>query len=396
MFKLKYILIIAVLIVSCTKSTTTNVKEKIFFMDDFGQGISIDKWDLINSPKIQVVESNDPNHGKVLSLHPGAPVHALIKGSGSWAGIKIEGDVLFPEDEHNYMGLIYNYNVRGTRVDYGCIYIKGNGSYIRVNPHRDYQVSRTIYEEYKTVLSGNSAIIIGKWQHFKAEVMGSICHFYVGDMETPKVTFRFFEFSSGRLGFEPRIYGSHCWLDNITVRSIDEFSYKGPILPPHILYKPRRLISKWDVIGPFRRRKAEIEKDPYSPGKVYPVYKRQYTWKPFNVDGRGCVVSGRIFEFAGQKWLAYFHSEIFADRKKTVKIQFSTTNGLTVWLNGHPVGEVEPTYNAWYDFWENPAHKGGELEVKLEEGVNHLLIRAKGVGRKYSGDGFFAHIDTKD
>jgi hypothetical protein len=182
------------------------IGNKISFQDDFEKGM--DKWDLVNPPKVRIIESGDSGHGKVLALYAGAPVHALIKDSERWTNIKIEGDVLFPENEHNYMGLIYNYNVNGSRADYGCIYIKGNGSYIRVNPHRDYQVSRTIYEEYKTALTGLSAIIPGQWQHFKAEIMGSICHFYVGDMETPKITFNFHEYTSGQVGFEPRVYGS--------------------------------------------------------------------------------------------------------------------------------------------------------------------------------------------
>jgi hypothetical protein len=326
-------------------------------------------------------------------LYAGAPVHALVKGSEGWTNIKVEGDVLFPENEHNYMGLIYNYNVRGPRVDYGCIYIKGNGSYIRVNPHRDYQVSRTIYEEYKTALTGDSAITTGKWQHFKAEIMGPVCHFYVGDMKIPKVTFNFLEFSSGRVGFEPRIRGSECWLDNISIESISRFNYKGPILPAGIHYNPDRLITQWNAIGPFRRCKEKIEKDGYLPGKTYSFNNKKYKWQKLEADGRGCVVSGRLYEFGNYKWFAYFHTEIPSAVQKNVKLQFASTNALTVWLNGSPIGKIKPTYNAWHDFRELPGHKEGELDARLEKGTNHLLIFAEGVGNKYTGDGFFARIE---
>jgi hypothetical protein len=39
-------------------------------------------------------------------------------------------------------------------------------------------------------------------------------------------------------------------------------------------------------------------------------------------DGRGCVKSGRVFEFASQRWFVYFHSKIVSPKKKSVKIEF--------------------------------------------------------------------------
>ena len=50
------------------------------------------------------------------------------------------------------------------------MYVKGNGSYIRVNPWRDGNVSRLLYEEYKTNLEEDQAIKIGEWHTFKMEV----------------------------------------------------------------------------------------------------------------------------------------------------------------------------------------------------------------------------------
>lgn len=378
-------------IVSSIGLKADNLKE-IFFSEDFENGL--DKWDLNNPAKLPIIDSGNEEHGKVLGLYPGGHnVHALIKNSDHWTNFKIEGDVLFPENEHNYLGVIYNYNVRGTRIDYGCIYIKGNGSYVRVNPHRDGHVSRVLHEEYRTALKGDSAIVTGDWQHFKMEVMGSVCHFYVGDMETPKLTFEFHEFSSGRAGFEPRVSGSECWIDNVSVSAISEFNYHGPGLPAGIDYQPDKLITNWNVLGPFRRRNEQIEKDIYSPDQSYAESKRSYRWMPFTADGRGCVVSGKIIEWQSARNYAYFHSEIVAENSKKVKLQFSTTNDLQVWLNGKPTGKIERKQFAWYDFRENPEHKVDELDVTLVKGTNHLLILDKGLGFKgYSGDGFYAKV----
>jgi hypothetical protein len=201
------------------------------FEDDFETGLS--GWEVSDPAAITIVDSEDPDHGKVLRLAPaGARLHALIRGSEEWGAYRVEGEVLFPTDEHNYLGLIYHFREGGRRVDLGSLYIKGNGSYIRVNPRRDWNPARMLYEEYRTALTGQDAIVIGEWQRFAAEVAGPVCHLYVGDLTTPKVTFGLYEADSGRLGFKPRVVGGPVWLDNVRVTGIGRLSYSGPRLPP--------------------------------------------------------------------------------------------------------------------------------------------------------------------
>ncbi len=367
--------------------------QNISFFDDFEKGLN--KWTVTNPAKIKIIDSGNLSHNNVMALFPGGSnIFALIRNSDNWTNYKIEGDLLFPENSHNYLGFMYNYNISGTRDDYGCIYIKGNSSYIRVNPHRDAQVSRTIYEEYRTQLSGRSAIIIGEWKHFKAEIIEQVCHFYVEDMETPKITFNYFEYSSGAVGFEPRVYGSECWIDNISVESIGAFAYKGGILPSNINYNPEQFLTEWDVIGPFRQSVKNIENDWSLSEEVFESGNTQYRWKSFKADGRGCVVTGKTLEFGSRKKLAYYHTKINSDTDKRVRLIFSTTDALTIWMNGKFNGELQPTYFAWYDFLDNPDHKGGEIYVELKKGINHLMILVEGVGQKYTGDGFFAHVDS--
>jgi len=184
------------------------------FRESFESGM--DRWDVSDPKAIAVFESGDPKHGKVLRMAPAhAKLHALIRGSETWDRFRIEGDVLFPDDVHNYLGFIYNFREGERRVDLGSIYIKGNGSYIRVNPRRDWNPARAMYEEFRAPLTGDDAIRIGQWQRFAAEVVGRSCHFYVGDMETPKVTFDYYEYDSGMAGFKPRVVGGPVWIDNI-------------------------------------------------------------------------------------------------------------------------------------------------------------------------------------
>lgn len=366
---------------------------QISFSDNFENGLS--KWDLNEAHKIQIIDSRNPAHGKVLALHAGGEfVSALIKGSEGWNRYKIEADFLFPDSGHSYMGLIYHYNKTAERTDFGSIYIKGNGSYIRINPRRDYNAHRTLYEEYKTPLAGADTIEIGKWQHFKAEVIDSVCHFYVGDIETPKVTFALFEFTSGQAGFKPRVVGDPVWIDNVSVSSIPEFSYNGPAKPQGILYEPEKLITDWQVIGPFCGNMLEVEADGYIPTKVYTENGREYTWQKFAPDKRGCLVSGRLTEFIGGRNIAYFHTIIEADSAEVVNLHTSSNEALAFWLNGEFLGYDDASRYAWYDFWKNPKHAGVSGQIKLKPGKNSLLIQVR--GGKYAGGGFFVYIGRED
>ena len=404
-------LLIGILMVGCV--ITGKSVEDISFFDDFEKGLG--RWDSLNPDKIRIVESGNPQHGSVLALYSGGEaVYALIKDSHDWTNIRVEGDVFFPDgDFHHYLGFIYNYNVRGARTDFGSIFILGPygddfkryyttyqkyqefppaqflGNVLLVNPHRDSNASRVLYTEYWVTLKGDSAVRPGEWHRFKAEVVGPVCHFYVDDMETPKITYDFFEFSSGSVGFKPRFAGAPCWVDNVRVSSIKQLSYRGPLLPAGIIYKPDKLITQWQVIGPFAARIKEIEGDGYRPEKSYAYGSRQYRWQPFQTDGRGCVVAGRVVERFSGKRFAYFHTRLDSDSRQQATLEFSSTNPLVAWVNGNLAGEIGNRFAAWYDFWENRGHEGLSIDVTLSPGSNDLVVLVK--GGRYGGDGFYAY-----
>ncbi len=382
-----------VMIMSCSEPLEQNTEtvNQLFF-EDFENDLS--NWEVSIPEKIRIVESGNDSHGRVLEMHPGGPnVFALMKNSETWEGYVVEGDVLFPEYEHNYLGFIYNYTVGNLRADYGCIYIKGNSSYVRVNPHRDGHVSRILYDEYRTQLTGLDTIEAGKWQHFKAEVIGNACNFYVGNMDVPKVTFPYFEFSSGKVGFEPRVIGSHVWIDNISVGKINAFSYEGQ-QPQTIKHDDSRFITNWKASGPYRRPVEKIEENT----SILSKDPNEKIWQNFECDGRGCVVSGKIIEWTSNRVYAYFLTEINVNEPTNKILNLSTTNDLVVFVNGKKAGEVEGTFKAWYDFLDNPRHAGQQLNIQLQKGLNKIIIRDKGMGFDgYAGDGFYAALlDTEE
>ena len=357
---------------------------QVRFTDDFEDG-DLTGWTLSNPQAIEVIDSNDADHGKVLQLQADDAVVALISDSEQWGAVRVEGDVLFPDDGDNYLAFVYHFLKGERRTDFGAIYLKGNGSYVRVNPWRDMNVSRLLYEEYLTPLKGEAAIQIGRWHSFKMEVMGAVCHIYIDDMVTPKITFALYEGTSGQVGFNSRVVGSPAWIDNIRVTSIEQLQYDGPGIPD-ISYRPDSLITNWEVIGPVAGATAAIER---------PGPEPQYTWRPFQTDLRGAVISGRVTEFRGGRPVAYFRTTVAAEAPRQAVLHLSSVDELAVWVNGRFQGYVyrqgyvdDGDWNAWYDFWENPDHEGRRLTVDLAAGENHIVIRT--YNGHFASGGFFA------
>lgn len=354
----------------------------------------LSKWELVGGEYAKKIATGDSQHGHALLLQPNEGVYALVKGSDRWGGVRIEGEVLFLGEGDGYLGVLYNGSKNRSRSDFGCIYIKGDGSYIQVNPRRDGNASRLLYDEFTTGLVGPDTVLLNTWHRFKAEVIGNVCHFYFNDMETPKLVFPFFERSSGLVGFEPRVVGDPVWIDNIAITSIREFGYKGKPMPA-IVYQPDSLITDWSVIGPLTSPRPEIEGSK-TISKHISVGGKQYSWARFETDPRGAVITGRITEYSGDRPVAYFRTILSSDREKTVRLQFSSVDEIGLFVNGEFNGFVYRQgyvsgpgrpWNAWYDFWKNPAHAGRTVPVKLKAGQNQVVIRVR--NGEFASGGFF-------
>jgi hypothetical protein len=160
---------------SLQPGTANPAQPETLFADDFESGLG--RWEVLGDAGVSVRASRDAAHGNVLVLTPnGDDVAALIRGSERWSGVRLEGEMLFPTADHNYLGLLYNHTTRGARRDFGLVYVKGNESYLQLNPHRDLNVSRLIYPEFHFALEGAAAVTVGNWQRFRMEVLGRTAH----------------------------------------------------------------------------------------------------------------------------------------------------------------------------------------------------------------------------
>ena len=356
------------------------INAQTLFFDDFENGLN--NWEYKDNNLCRLQQSSDTSHKKVLELTPNRTANCiLIIESQKWNAFSIEGDILFPTDEHNYMGFVFNFKHKNNRDDFGCIYIKGNGSYIRVNPHYDGNASRDIYEEYKTPLTDNDKIIINKWIRFKAEIIENTCHFYVNDMKVPKIIFNYDENNEGLTGFKPRFAGGVCQIDNISVKKIKKFSYSDDNIHSNIQYLPDSLITSWRITGPYNQRIADIENGKDS---------NDYKWKVFDSDYRGCNVAGKICRYSTDEKYCYYLTEINSVDEGTFSLKFSSTDILHIWVNDRYEGKIENQMYVWYDFFRNPDHSGNEIKVELKKGINKILLLVE--GGHYGGDGFYTFL----
>jgi hypothetical protein len=350
------------------------------FRDDFEHGLR--QWSVSRSPRIRTVPSGDPGHGQVMLLEPdGDDVLALARGTESWPGVRFEGEVLFPTDESNYLGVAYNYQRRVDRADFGVIYIKGNDSYVQANPHRDFNVSRTFYPEYTAPLTGAAAIVTGHWQRFRVEVVGTTCHFYVGDMTLPVMTFPYFEHASGAIGLQPRSVGGPVWVDNVEATPITRLSYFGEARPSPFAYHRESLLTSWELAGPFEATNDAMARDPQ---------QKSGAWRPFPADGRGAVVTAQVIDFHGPRTVAYLKARVVSPRAGPAALVFSTVDDLALWVNGRFHWFVPRASAAWYDFATNPHHAGQTIPVDLRQGVNDIVLRVR--GGAYAAGGFFVKL----
>lgn len=355
------------------------------FQDDFeGEPTG---WEFLNPRAMQVVDSGDPDHGRVLVMTADGPAnHALIVGSEAWPNARIEGEVLFPEDAHNYLGFIWGWVQQERRIDLGSLYIKGNGSYIRVNPRYGLNPARALYEEFRTPLEGPAAIRIGEWQRFRLEVVGTAAHLYVGTFDRPQVTFDLYMGTPGRLGFKPRVIGGSTWLDNITVDVIDGFSYQGPPIP-QVEQDTPHLLRDWYVLGPLTAVHPGLERSPDPLRESVEDDGRTVAWAPFETDRRGAVLSSRVLEFTGSRTRAYFATVISVEEAGEYEFHISSVDDFSLWLDGRFEGHEYRSTLAWYDAFVNPDHAGLGFTAHLEPGEHTLMVLVRGA--LYAGGGFF-------
>ena len=372
-----------VLFIAAISASSTAWPQHLLMEDDFESGI--DQWTRLHEETVSIVrEEGTENH--VLELRSAnifPPVrtkgysNARIAASDSFENVRMEGRFNFPTDGHGYLGFIYNHQASNARTDFGVVYVKSNGSYVRVSPHYDGGPSWRLYEEMKTALSGDRRIQFGRWHQFRLDVRGTLAELYIDDMDKPIVTFDHFPNTSGALGLEARPgTGEPVWVDDIRVTAIPDRSSASAVesQSDHCDWESNGLTDAFDSDFSKLPQLADDE------------------WRKFDPDPRGALITAALTQTAsGEKNVVYLRCDFDAGTDPLPGwLAFSSANRLDVWLNGYYRGTVAPDPYIWRDHLTNPRHPGSKLAVIPDPGVNQILIRVH--DHRFAGGGFYVAV----
>ena len=353
--------------------------------DDFESGLG--SWTLPASQSVKIV--TEPGvANRVLELTPAGvfPLqgtrglsYALLRQNGAAENLRMEGRFRFPTDGDGYLGFIYNYRTAGERSDFGVIYVKSNGSYVRVSPHYDGNPSWRLYEYLRVDLDGERRIRAGAWYPFRLDVRGRCAALFVGDFTAPAVSFDQFPYAGGALGLEARPgNGDRVWVDDITVSRLPG---DGAVCP-----EPERRESRlydWEALGPMDYRDTGTIELPDLEGEP---------WRGLSPDSRGAIVTGLLTQTAsGNKDTAYVRARFEAGANpEHAWLAVSTANRLDVWLNGFYRGTVAADRFAWPLARRSTEAQSARLPLAPRSGTNEILIRVH--GDRFAGGGFYADV----
>ncbi len=352
---------------------------EVLFEDDFEGGLG--QWYAPLGSGHRVVPAPGRAGSAMALAVVDQPVYVLAEGSHAWSGVRMEGEVLFPDDDHNYLGFIYGYRHDDDRIDFGSLYIKGNGSYVQGNTHRDTNVGRTYLPEARTNLEGPHGIVIGEWTRFALEVMDGQAHLYVGDLSTPVMTMDDAG-SGGAIGLKPRNPGAPVLVDNISIRTLSELTHRGAPIPDPA-YRRTRYLTEWEVLGPLEAHDDAVER---GEGKEHP-------WRPAPADRRGAVRTADVVDFRGSRRVAYYRTTIESDSVEDAELRFSAVDDVAIWINGEFLGFAGREGYAWWDAAWNDERRSLGAPVRLRAGGNELIVRV--VGGVYASGGFYAWLEGR-
>jgi hypothetical protein len=350
--------------------------EGILASEDFENGI--DGWQFDNPDQVEVITEPGTSNS-VLQLTPKSRdfVSAIPWPEKDWKNVRVEGRFLFPTDGDGYLGFIYHHQADETRTDFGCVYVKSNGSYVRVSPHYDGNPSWRLYEEYRADLEGEQSIQVGAWYAFRLDVQGAQARLYIGDMDRAVASFDQAPTTSGAIGFEARPgRGEPVWVDDIVVSALP-----GAAVQP---VARAQVGPSWEIYGPLE------------PGEGDPAELPELDeqgWRPFYPDPRGALITGAVAQFrSGEMNTVYLRTSVQVAEGEIGPqwLAVSTANRLDIWYRGFYRGTVAGERFIWQDFLDSREHPGDRISLASVAGTNELIIRVH--GGRFAGGGLYVRL----
>jgi len=350
--------------------------------DNFESGLS--RWKIEQSDYVEIlVEPGTTNHVLQLTPKPKGFVDALLANESKWENVRFEGRFLFPKNGNGYLGFIYNHEVKASRTDFGCIYVKSNGSYVRVSPHYDGNPSWRLYEDMRVELIDERRMEVGRWYNFRLDVQSANASLYIVNMDVPVVNFALAPNKHGALGLEARPGGGESvWVDDIAVLRLP------PKTQPHEKPTPSKDKLSWEIYGPVESTKGAKE--------VLPEFDEE-GWLPFEADSRGALITGLATQYrSGDEDVVYLRAYIDVAENKDAPtwLAISTANPVDVWYRGYYRGTAGNERFIWSDFTESAQHPGARFSLLSKVGRNEVVLRVN--GRRFAGGGLFVEAVSQN
>ncbi len=343
-------------------------------------------WVPVGSSLARIVDEPSLDN-RVLQLTPirRELSYVLFETGGEIDSFEMTGRVLFPTSGDGYLGFIYSYRTDGGRTDYGCLYIKSNGSYIRFSPHFDGNPSWRLFEELRVDLSGDRRIQVGRWYPFRLVVDARTVALYLDSSDEPVFSTSVIRNPPGRVGLEARPGGGDpVWVDDIRIRRLAQAATSA--VPASVGDDSVPRLSAWEVYeGPLNLS----DKEPL------PALPDADAWTPAMQDARGAVIPAahaRTLSNGDRDVVVRSRFDAYVrDKDVPTRLHLSSANDLTVWLNGQLVGTVARGDYIWSDHASNVARKGTTIALQPKAGENEITILVK--GGRFAGGGMFVELE---
>ena len=389
-------LIAAISIAVGAVAVSGSAAAELLVSDDFEGGL--ERWRLEPPAQFETLaEPGTSNH--VLQLTPKRQEFAqvILEGSDDYRDIRVEGRFLFPTDGDGFLGFLYNHRQTEERMDVGCLYVKSNGSYVRVSPHYDVNPSWRLHPEMQSDLEGEREIRTGVWYEFRLDISGAQAAPYLEDLTLPVVTYDMFSNESGAIGLEARPGGGEpVWVDDIRVSKLG----RGLVIPTGDVKIPQpaegvvRLLD-WEILGPFEADGAEAgDGGGIAVDSLDPPDLPTEGWRSVEPDARGMVLTGRFTQYrSGDHEILFLRATFEVAEDSEVKpswFAIAAANRIDIWLNGYYRGTVAPERFVWLDYLVSSENPGARLPISPQTGANELVLRVH--GRRFAGGGFYAAL----
>ncbi len=286
----------------------------------------------------------------------------ILKSNVEFSEGTIEFDVA-PLSEAQFIAVIFR---RDTFRNYENIYLRPgrSGEYqaLQYAPAINSSSTWQIYPEFMRTIE----IPRNKWTNVRIDVRDGGMKIYINRSAEPTLKVARLRGipKKGTVGFWSRVYDrkSEAWSAAFSNISI------APRTPTGVIAKrfkpPAGTFDSWQVAEPHELKEGAVTKLPNLSG-----------WKTVIAEESGLVNLNRALGIRRGRWTAYAKTNIKSPTKKTIALDFSYSDDITIFLNGKPIFSGTNGWESRYPGYMGLVKLGNDrVFLNLKRGNNELVF----------------------